>query len=311
MTGFLYNEMKYGDRPFTFLQKRIEGAWPRYTVYSIGLALSHNYMVKHGLMAVGADAHYGLSELMSSMFQGMIFLSPELLAGPMWFVPVWILGAALFGALVYVARHIGRMKDLIIVIGVLLGMGIGYYFIGQNIRLTFGFELSFFVLPLFAEGYFLRKYAGDFATKIKWPMALGIFVVTFIVLKRFVKNGIWFDLSARSVHGAWFFLGTAIGIVFSLMLTLLVEKLSCGIGEALAYIGRHSFDVMAFHMFAFKLLDMFLRKLWFRNPAMDLSSYPSPLSSQYWMLYTLVSLAASVFVGWMLDCIGSAWKNMK
>ena len=285
-------------------------------------------------MAVGADAHYGLAELMSSMFQGMIFLSPELLAGPMWFVPVWILGAALFGALVYVARHIGRMKDLIIVIGVLLGMGIGYYFIGQNIRLTFGFELSFFVLPLFAEGYFLRKYAGDFATKIKWPMALGIFVVTFIVLKRFVKNGIWFDLSARSVHGAWFFLGTAIGIVFSLMLTLLVETLTCGIGgaedatdvkstssvlrkpfrgigEALAYIGRHSFDVMAFHIFAFKLLDMFLRKLWFRNPAMDLSSYPSPLSSQYWMLYTLVSLAASTFVGWMLDCIGSAWKNMK
>ncbi len=334
VTGFLYNEMKYGDRPFTFLQKRIEGAWPRYTVYSIGLALSHNYMVKHGLMAVGADAHYGLAELMSSMFQGMIFLSPELLAGPMWFVPVWILGAALFGALVYVARHIARMKDLIIVIGVLLGMGIGYYFIGQNIRLTFGFELSFFVLPLFAEGYFLRKYAGDFATKIKWPMALGMFVVTFIALKRFVKNGIWFDLSARSVHGAWFFLGTAIGIVFSLMLTLLVEKLSCGIGgaedandvkstssvlrksfrgigEALAYIGRHSFDVMAFHMFAFKLLDMFLRKLWFRNPAMDLRSYPSPLSSQYWMLYTIVSLAVSVFAGWMLDCIGRAWKNMK
>lgn len=350
VTGFLYNEMKYGDQPFTFLQKRIEGAWPRYTVYSIFLALTHNYMVKHGLMAPGTDVHYVLPQMLSSLFHGMIFQSPELLAGPMWFVPVWILGAALFGGVVCLARRIGRMKDGIIVLCALLGMGIGYYFIGQSIRLFYGFELSFFVLPLFAEGYFLRKYAGEFATKIRGPLALGLLVVSFIALKLFVKNGIWFDLSARSVHGAWFFLGTAIGTVFTLMLTLLIEKLTCGfcdtgavrtgasasaqphsagtgaaaepktlapmlqkvlrgIGEALAYIGRHSFDVMAFHIFVFKMLDMFLRKLYFRNPAMDLSGYPSPLSEHYWILYTLVPLAASVLAGWILDRIGARWKN--
>ena len=341
VTGFLYNEMKYGDQPFTFLQKRIEGAWPRYTVYSIFLALTHNYMMKHGLMAPGTDVHYALPEMLTSLFHGMIFQSPELLAGPMWFVPVWILGAALFGGVVWLARRIGRMKDAIIVLCALLGMGIGYYFIGQGIRLFYGFELSFFVLPLFAEGYFLRKYAGDFATKIRGPLVLGLLVVSFIALKLFVKNGIWFDLSARSVHGAWFFVGTAIGTVFTLMLTLLIEKLTCGlcdtsvasamrmgeadrsttwapmlqkirrsIGEALAYIGRHSFDVMAFHIFVFKMLDMFLRKLYFRNPAMDLSGYPSPLSEHYWMLYTLVPLAVSVLAGWALDRVGARWKNM-
>ena len=338
VTGFLYNEMKYGDQPFTFLQKRIEGAWPRYTVYSIFLALTHNYMVKHGLMAPGTDVHYALPEMLTSLFHGMIFQSPELLAGPMWFVPVWILGAALFGGVVWLARRIGRMKDGIIVLCALLGMGIGYYFIGQNIRLFYGFELSFFVLPLFAEGYFLRKYAVDFATKIRGPLALGLLVVSFIALKLFVKNGIWFDLSARSVHGAWFFLGTAIGTIFTLMLTLLIEKMTCGccdtsaasamrmgdtdrsttlfpmlqkvlrgIGEALAYIGRHSFDVMAFHIFVFKMLDMFLRKLYFRDPAMDLSGYPSPLSEHYWILYTLVPLAVSVLAGWILDRIGARW----
>lgn len=342
VTGFLYNEMKYGDQPFTFLQKRIEGAWPRYTVYSIFLALTHNYMVKHGLMALGTDVHYALPQMLTSLFHGMIFQSPELLAGPMWFVPVWILGAALFGGVVWLARRIGRMKDGIIVLCSLFGMGIGYYFIGQSIRLFYGFELSFFVLPIFAEGYFLRKYAGDFATKIRGPLALGLLVVSFIALKLFVKNGIWFDLSARSVHGAWFFLGTAIGTAFTLMLTLLIEKLTCGfcdtseasavrmgatdrpkilspmyqkllrgIGEALAYIGRHSFDVMAFHIFAFKMLDMFLRKLYFRNPAMDLSGYPSPLSEHYWLLYTLVPLAVSVLAGWILDRIGAWWKNTR
>ena len=103
VTGFLYNEMKYGDQPFTFLQQRIEGAWPRYTVYSIFLALTHNYMVKHGLMAPGTDVHYALPEMLTSLFHGMIFQSPELLAGPMWFVPVWILGAALFGGVVWLA----------------------------------------------------------------------------------------------------------------------------------------------------------------------------------------------------------------
>ena len=135
--------------------------------------------------------------------------------------------------------------------------------------------------------------------------------MSFIALKLFVKSGIWFDLSARSVHGAWFFVGTAIGTVFTLMLTLLIEKLPPKIGEALAYIGRHSFDVMAFHIFVFKMLDMFLRKLYFRNPAMDLSGYPSPLSEHYWMLYTLVPLAVSVLAGWILDRIGARWKNTR
>lgn len=341
VTGFLYNEKKYGDQPYSFFAKRIEGAWPRYTIYSMFFALTHNFMVKHGLMAVGADTVYALPQLFSSLFQGMIFQTPELLAGPMWFVPVWIFGAALFGGMVWIARRFAHNGVLLLC--ALLGMGIGYYFIGQNIRIGFGVELSFFVLPLFLEGYFLRKYAGDFATKMPWPLALVLLAVTFVILKLLVKNGIWFDLAARSVHGAWFFLGTAIGIVFTLMLTLLIEKLSCGIGdtsaasgvetrdtsaasvvemgdtsrsktgspmlqkmrrgtgEALACIGRHSFDVMALHIFVFKLLDMLLRKLWFRDPGMDLTAYPSPLSSQYWVLYTLVSVAVSVFVGWGLD----------
>ena len=341
VTGFLYNEKKYGDQPYSFFAKRIEGAWPRYTIYSMFFALTHNFMVKHGLMAVGADTVYALPQLFSSLFQGMIFQTPELLAGPMWFVPVWIFGAALFGGMVWIARRFAHNGVLLLC--ALLGMGIGYYFIGQNIRIGFGVELSFFVLPLFLEGYFLRKYAGDFATKMPWPLALVLLAVTFVILKLLVKNCIWFDLAARSVHGAWFFLGTAIGIVFTLMLTLLIEKLSCGIGdtsaasgvetrdtsaasvvemgdtsrsktgspmlqkmrrgtgEALACIGRHSFDVMALHIFVFKLLDMLHRKLWFRDPGMDLTAYPSPLSSQYWVLYTLVSVAVSVFVGWGLD----------
>ena len=81
----------------------------------------------------------------------------------------------------------------------------------------------------------------------------------------------------------------------------MLQKMRRGTGEALACIGRHSFDVMALHIFVFKLLDMLLRKLWFRDPGMDLTAYPSPLSSQYWVLYTLVSVAVSVFVGLGLD----------
>lgn len=414
VTGFLYNEKKYGDQPYSFFAKRIEGAWPRYTIYSMFFALTHNFMVKHGLMAVGADTVYALPQLFTSLLQGMIFQTPELLAGPMWFVPVWIFGAALFGGTMWFARRIavgasnGRrdehrecaghgehpadmlgeggahgghaqhgicVQDSVLLLCALLGMGIGYYFIGQNIRIGFGVELSFFVLPLFLEGYFLRKYAGDFATKMPWPLALVLLAVTFVILKLFVKNGIWFDLSARSVHGTWFFLGTVIGIIFTLMLTLLIEKLTCGfcdtsdasatgkknlsvasvlqmddtnrpkagsalslsfasnqcsqntnhpkigslmlqkmrrgIGEALAYIGRHSFDVMAFHIFVFKLLDMLLRKLWFQDPGMNLTVYPSPLSSQYWVLYTLMSVAVSVFVGWGLDCVKRAIGDRK
>lgn len=311
VSGYLYNEAKYGDQPFLFLQKRIQGAWPRTALYGGFLALIHNFMAQHGLLAIGTDQLYGLPEMLSAILQGMLFQSPELLAGPMWFVPMWILGAALFGGSVWLGRRTGstRGKHEAILCAALLGMLLGGCLIEQGIRVVYGFELSFFVLPIFAAGYFLQCSVGDRIQTLPWPAELLLLALSFLGLHALVKQGIWFDLAARSVHGLWFLPGTAVGLLFALTLTGLIEHLPRPLAGLLGFLGRHSFDVMALHVFFFKILDMLLRKLWFRDPGLDLHAYPSPLSAGLWLLYVAAAAGLSALAGWTLDILRDALRK--
>ena len=51
ITGYFYNETKYGDTPFLYFGSRLAGAWPRYMFYTLFFVLLHNFFVTHGLYA--------------------------------------------------------------------------------------------------------------------------------------------------------------------------------------------------------------------------------------------------------------------
>ena len=51
ITGYFYNEAKYGDDPFAYFGARLSGAWPRYFFYAAVFVLLHNFFVGHGLYA--------------------------------------------------------------------------------------------------------------------------------------------------------------------------------------------------------------------------------------------------------------------
>ena len=54
VTGYFYNENKYGDDPFRYFGARLAGCWPRYFFYSICLVLVHNFFVTHGFSLYGS-----------------------------------------------------------------------------------------------------------------------------------------------------------------------------------------------------------------------------------------------------------------
>ena len=51
ITGYFYNETKYGDTPFLYFGSRLAGAWPRYMFYTLFFVLLHNFFVTHRLYA--------------------------------------------------------------------------------------------------------------------------------------------------------------------------------------------------------------------------------------------------------------------
>ena len=102
ITGYFYNETKYGDTPFLYFGSRLAGAWPRYMFYTLFFVLLHNFFVTHGLYA-GQETFkpyqdaYGMDE--------QSFLnSPEQVQGALWFLPVWLVSSGLFAGCVWFGR---------------------------------------------------------------------------------------------------------------------------------------------------------------------------------------------------------------
>ena len=192
----------------------------------------------------------------------------------------------------------------------------------------------------------MKKYLPDWQEKLGWPIMIPAVVLIFFIFNKFIDAGIWFDLASQYIFGGWYYVGGVLGIIFTIMLSKLVERaevnaklpgeraevnakfpeeraevsvklpeesklkacplFSKGPNPAavlLAAAGKYSFDIMALHIFVFKMLDMLLRKFYYRDPGMDLSQYPSPLSQQWWVLYLVVPVLVPMLVGIMIDRI--------
>lgn len=378
VTGYFFNEEKYGRDPFRYLGKRIKGTWPRYMLYCIFFALTHNYCVVHGLMTPDSATYDGPGYLRSIM-SSMVFERPELYSGPMWFVPLWLLGSVLFAGVIYLSNKISGVfagassgeekypnktaetskvtsaaeykaghrdvkklvnlanirkesvsqeyqtsKNISIVTMSLLCLIIGLYAVDKGINVSYHMELAFVIEPFFVFGYFMKKYLPDWQEKLGWPIMIPAVVLIFFIFNKFIDAGIWFDLASQDIFGCWYYVGGVLGIIFTIMLSKLVERVEVNdklpedsklracplftlgpnpVATLLAAAGRYSFDIMALHIFVFKMLDMLLRKLYYRDPAMDLSQYPSPLSQQWWLLYLVVPVVVPMIAGIMIDRI--------
>ena len=66
ITGYFYNETKYGDTPFLYFGSRLAGAWPRYMFYTLFFVLLHNFFDAQALCRSGTlQPHqnaYGMDE---------------------------------------------------------------------------------------------------------------------------------------------------------------------------------------------------------------------------------------------------------
>ncbi len=318
VTGYFFNEERYGDKPFTYFGHRLGGSWPRYMLYCIFFAVTHNYCVIHGLMPEGAVI-YGEAEFLNSILNSMVFERPELYAGPMWFVPLWLLGGALFAGVVYVAGVLGKgdrntnfwcTKNKIITVLSIACIIIGLYAVDKSIMITYHMELAFVIEPFFALGYFMHKYLGDWQEKMPWFFMIPIAAFIFYLFTRFIAAGIWFDLASQYIFGLWYYVGGVLGIIFTILISKLLERLCSTAARLMALIGRYSFDIMALHIFVFKMMDMLLRKLYYRDPGMDISAYPSPLSQKWWILYLVIAVVLPLIAGIILDRIGGFIKNI-
>lgn len=107
----------------------------------------------------------------------------ELLAGPLWFVPVLVIGSAFMGFVIYYSRMLeDRFKSKKIKFlfqGIVIGCSsiVGYLMIAYGWDLPAHMQIAFAVQPYFWAGYLLRNYMSDLEKYIKYWAGIILFLL--------------------------------------------------------------------------------------------------------------------------------------
>lgn len=300
ISGYLYNETKYGDAPFSFFCSRLTGVWPRYIFYTSCFVLLHNFFVTRGLYQ--NQELYNHTKTLAQICTNISFTGAEPVQGALWFVPTWLIASSLFGGTVWFGRAFSeRLKKpalklwltgsacaLIGAAGVLLNM--------KQVAIFFQVQASMTVVPLYFFAYLLRLNLPGFKKYATW---YGCIISAYILYYLTARMRISILLDEGKIPGAWFYLISLIGIYFCLALAALIEK-SKAASRLISLLGRCSFEIMALHFAVFKLVDYAYAKFWLQSVPENLNSFPISFSHELWPVYLIAGTMIPALI-WRLS----------
>lgn len=201
-----------------------------------------------------------------------------------WFVPMLFFAEALFGAILFVTGRLfpsDRQRILREVCRILLltvsGVA-GLFAVEAQMNMLFSMQTVYLLLPVMGAGRYFRLLTERVARGKKQDskeqstgkqtvrrssvmdsriLNLPCMILVIVLMLEIVAlpNG-ELNLSAyRIISKTLFFPATAVGIYFALCLAKYLMKVP-GIRKILTASGRHSFDIMAMHFLAFKIVDL-------------------------------------------------------
>ena len=251
ISGYLYNEERYGDRPFEFFGRRLQNMWLPYVCYGGSFVLLHNFLVRHHFFP---GQLYGGRDMLSAMMNTLLLNCAEGPSGALGFVPVMLGTGAGFSAVVWICRSFVPVKIRSAVLGViclLIGL-FGVFLNRRGIGLAYHLQTAVLVLPVYCGGYLFRRGRIAPEKSAAWYGALVCIALFWYFL---AVSGETIELSANVVPGGiLFYIITGAGIYLCCFAAKCLERIPY-LGRAAALAGRHSFDIMALHFLVFKGID--------------------------------------------------------
>ena len=118
------------------------------------------------------------------------------------------------------------------------------------------------------------------------------------------KASHFIDLASMHIPGVLFYPISIIGIYFVLSLSDLSERIR-PLAKVLAFLGRHSFDIMAIHFTLFKLIDFAYARFILKEIPETLSNFPVSFRYEMGPFYILIGLFLPALIGWYIDRIAA------
>lgn len=293
VSGFLYNEEKYGDNPYYNIASRIKSSWIKYVLIYWGLILLHNLFYVNNMLEI--ETHlYSKTEIVSKMAEAAFGMGSELMGGTLWFAPVLVIASCILGFIVTISRRVYDVTkttwvkiavQAILVIGITV---VGYIIEAKYIDLPAHMQIAWVVMPFLWVGYLLRNYKIDLSKYLNPIVAIVCFILVYLASKHY-----FLDLVFQMVY-PYMHIVAFLGIYMCLYLAKVLQKIKI-VNIIFEIFGKASFWIMFVHFPLFKIFDWFYT-IKFNNSNFD-EYRVIPIAYQHLVpVYLLIGLGLTTLV---------------
>lgn len=277
-----------------YLGKKLKNFYRPFMVYSLLYLVTRNFLID---LFIVDGTKYTLDQNIIIFANLLAFNSLGEMLSAFWFIPMLFFALGIFCAIHIWTKNIrNSFVHKCTKIILFLGFGIlGIYCMEHKMGLLCNLQVSFLFIPIMAIGYYLRKFNW-----LRIVNSLGLIISFGIMVLLIYKKNVMIELSRYQIGGKWIYYPvTALGIYFCLALSKMVLE-NKKVGAVFAKMGRYSFDIMALHFFAFKIVDQVACRV--INDREKLNLFPHSYVA-LWPIYYVVGIALPILCKWMFENI--------
>ena len=287
VSGYLYNEDKYGDDPYANIAARLKSSWIKYVLIYWILILLHDTLLGLQMLEEGAPL-YTKTDMLAQMANAALGMGHEMMGGTLWFVPTVVMASVLLGFIVTASRKLYRitnnlwLKYIFQFVIILLLTIVGYILEQRRIDLVAHMQIVWIVMPFLWVGYLLRKSRISWDKYLNIPVGVICAFLLLLVSKRYTLDLV-FEIVYPFMHIAAF-----LGIYMCLVLAKVVQKIEM-LAKITAMYGKASFWIMFVHFPVLKIFDWCYTILYVEG---DFAQYRNlPVAYTYlWPVYLMLGL---------------------
>mgnify|MGYP000991357473 CR=1 FL=1 len=166
-------------------------------------------------------------------------------------------------------------------------------------------QAALLVVPVYLIAWLMQQFFSNFRHYTVW---YGCLISALLLHLTNTKLHIFIDLASMHIPGVLFYPISIIGIYFVLSLSDLSERIR-PLAKVLAFLGRHSFDIMAIHFTLFKLIDFAYARFILKEIPETLSNFPVSFRYEMGPFYILIGLFLPALIGWCIDRIAAKFLS--
>lgn len=286
-SGYLYkNNSTYF---WEFIAKRLKRLLVPFIGYTVFYLIFRNVFIEMGILK---GEKYDLENWIISITNMITFNGVGEFLGAFWFLPVLFFSVSLYAAVDYITAYIRKYKIKICLRGICYTAfaALGIYTTEKGFGLLYNIQIAYLMAPVIAAGHLCSVYKNKLNKTVHTAGFLISAVILVIVIK--VDIGI-IELSKFMIINRYLFYPvTFCGIYFCLCLGKIIGK-SKILESCFALAGKMSFDIMALHFLAFKLVDFVVCSILNKKDIMNV--FPHSFDHM-WPLYDIAGIAIPIMM---------------